>query len=93
MPVSLRQVDAEAVEITTKSYSVNKLKRKDMDQQGPKGSMYGSVFLKASTLLGGLGREEDMPDHVRTEDIEFAPVKTLTDEELFAACGGRTAHK
>uniref|UniRef100_A0A182XIJ5 ACB domain-containing protein n=1 Tax=Anopheles quadriannulatus TaxID=34691 RepID=A0A182XIJ5_ANOQN len=93
VPVSLRQVDAEAVEITTKSYSVNKLKRKDMDQQGPKGSMYGSVFLKASTLLGGLGREEDMPDHVRTEDIEFAPVKTLTDEELFAACGGRTAHK
>uniref|UniRef100_A0A182JXK8 Actin-related protein 5 n=1 Tax=Anopheles christyi TaxID=43041 RepID=A0A182JXK8_9DIPT len=92
-PVSLRQINAEAVEITTKTYSVNKLKRKERDQNGPKGSMYGSVFLKASTLLGGAGREEEVPDHVRTEDIQFAPMKTLTDEELFAACGGRTAHK
>uniref|UniRef100_A0A182LV48 G patch domain-containing protein 4 n=1 Tax=Anopheles culicifacies TaxID=139723 RepID=A0A182LV48_9DIPT len=86
--VTLQQVNTDAVEISTKSYSVNKLKR--MDQNS---SRYGNTFLKASTLLGGTNREEDMPEHVRTEDIEFNPIKILTDEELFAACGGRTAHK
>ncbi|XP_053659502.1 G patch domain-containing protein 4 [Anopheles marshallii] len=86
--VTLHQVNKDAVEITTKSYSVNKLKR--MNQNGSK---YGNVFLKASTLLGNTGREEEDPDHIRMEDIKFNPVKTLTDEELFAACGGRTAHK
>uniref|UniRef100_A0A182S619 G patch domain-containing protein 4 n=1 Tax=Anopheles maculatus TaxID=74869 RepID=A0A182S619_9DIPT len=91
--VTLQQRNPNAVEITTKSYSMNKLLRKTKNQNGGKESKYGNVFLKASTLLGGTGREEDVPDHVRTEDIEFAPVKTLTDEELFAACGGRTAHK
>ncbi|XP_050069683.1 G patch domain-containing protein 4 [Anopheles maculipalpis] len=91
--VTLQQLNPNAVEITTKSYSMNKLLRKTRNQKDGQKSKYGSVFLKASTLLGSTGREEDVPNHVRTEDIEFAPVKTLTDEELFAACGGRTAHK
>ncbi|XP_049283049.1 G patch domain-containing protein 4 [Anopheles funestus] len=88
--VTLQQLNPDAVEITTKSYSVNKLKRMDQNQNG---SRYGNVFIKASTLLGGAGREEEVPDHIRTEDIAFNPVKHLTDEQLFAACGGRTAHK
>uniref|UniRef100_A0A182QUC2 G patch domain-containing protein 4 n=1 Tax=Anopheles farauti TaxID=69004 RepID=A0A182QUC2_9DIPT len=89
--VKLRQLDTNAVEITTKGYSVNKLKRRNGMENGA--SKYGNVFLKASTLSGTTGREEEEANHVRTEDVEFTSIKTLTDEELFAACGGRTAHK
>ncbi|XP_053680914.1 G patch domain-containing protein 4 [Anopheles nili] len=92
-PVKIRQVDTDAVEITTNGYSLNKLKRKEQAGNAVQSSRYGNVFIKASTLLGGTGREIDVPNHVSTEDIEFKPVKTMTDEQLFAACGGRTAHK
>ncbi|XP_052866861.1 G patch domain-containing protein 4 [Anopheles cruzii] len=89
--VQFRQLDVDAVEISTKGYSVQKLKKKA--QTAGASSRYGTNFLKASTLLGGTEREEAAANHISTEDIELAPVKTLTDEELFAACGGRTAHK
>uniref|UniRef100_A0A182JBU2 G patch domain-containing protein 4 n=1 Tax=Anopheles atroparvus TaxID=41427 RepID=A0A182JBU2_ANOAO len=90
--VSVRQLDPDAVEITTKSYSVKKLKQRTANgTEG--GTKYGNTFLKASTLLGGVGREEKVGNSVNMEDIEYKAAKSLTDEELFAACGGRTAHK
>ncbi|XP_058461621.1 G patch domain-containing protein 4 [Malaya genurostris] len=85
----ITQREKDAVEISNKSYSVRKLAQKSA--AGGKTS-YGG-FLKASTLLSNIGREEDVEGHIHTEDIEFKPAKILTDEELFAACGGRTAHK
>lgn len=84
----IRQKEKDAVEISANSYSVKKLKQKTADGK----ANYGG-FLKASTLLTAVGREEELEGHVKTEDIEFKPTKVLTDEELFAACGGRTAHK
>lgn len=84
----ISQREKDAVEISNKSYSVKKLKQKTVDGK----ANYGG-FLKASTLLTNVGREEAIEGHVQTEDIEFKPAKVLTDEELFAACGGRTAHK
>ncbi|XP_062562928.1 G patch domain-containing protein 4 [Armigeres subalbatus] len=84
----ISQKEKDAVEISNKSYSVKKLKQKTVDGK----ANYGG-FLKASTLLTNVGREEDIEGHVHTEDIEFKPARVLTDEELFAACGGRTAHK
>uniref|UniRef100_A0A1Q3EVX2 G patch domain-containing protein 4 n=1 Tax=Culex tarsalis TaxID=7177 RepID=A0A1Q3EVX2_CULTA len=84
----IRQKERDAVEISANSYSVKKLKQKTADGK----ASYGG-FLKASRLLTAVGREEDLEGHVKTEDIEFKPTKVLTDEELFAACGGRTAHK
>ncbi|XP_053698217.1 G patch domain-containing protein 4 [Sabethes cyaneus] len=86
---TITQREKDAVEISNKSYSVRKLKQQT--QADGKGNYSG--FLKASTLLTNVGREEELAGHVRTEDIEFKPAKVLTDEELFAACGGRTAHK
>lgn len=85
--IEFNLIDKDGVEVTTKSYSMKKLKEKNMFMT------YGS-FLKSATKLANVGVEEDLPDHVQTDDITFnsAP-KTLTDEELFAACGGRTAHK
>ncbi|ETN58705.1 G patch domain containing 4 [Anopheles darlingi] len=91
-PVRLRQVETDAVEISTAGFSVRKLKKKSA-QAGEGQSRYGTSFLRASVLMGGTGREETVANHTSTEDIEYAPVKMLTDEELFAACGGRTAHK
>lgn len=84
----IRQKERDAVEISANSYSVKKLKQKTADGK----ASYGG-FLKASRLLTAVGREEELEGHVKTEDIEFKPTKMLTDEELFAACGGRTAHK
>lgn len=84
----ITQKEKDAVEISNKSYSVKKLKQKTADGK----ANYGG-FLKASTLLTNVGREEEIEGHVQTEDIEFKAAKVLTDEELFAACGGRTAHK
>ncbi|EDS27134.1 G patch domain containing 4 [Culex quinquefasciatus] len=84
----IRQKEHDAVEISANSYSVKKLKQKTADGK----ANYGG-FLKASRLLTAVGREEELEGHVKTEDIEFKPTKVLTDEELFAACGGRTAHK
>ncbi|XP_055618856.1 G patch domain-containing protein 4 [Toxorhynchites rutilus septentrionalis] len=84
----ISQKEADAVEISNKSYSVKKLKQKTADGK----ANYGG-FLRASTLLTNIGKEEDLEGHVKTEDIEFKPAKILTDEELFAACEGRTAHK
>ncbi|XP_058839945.1 G patch domain-containing protein 4-like [Topomyia yanbarensis] len=84
----ITQREKDAVEISNKSYSVRKLAQKTASGK----ANYGG-FLKASTLLGNVGREEDLEGHIQTEDIEFKPAKILTDEELFAACGGRTAHK
>lgn len=84
----IRQKERDAVEISANSYSVKKLKQKTADGK----ASYGG-FLKASRLLTAVGREEELEGHVKTEDIEFKPTKVLTDEELFAACGGRTAHK
>lgn len=84
--ISVRQADA--VEISTKSYSVKKLK----EQAGKDGTKYGSTFLKAS-MLSATGGEQEVADRINMEDIEFKATQTLTDEQLFAACGGRTAHK
>lgn len=78
--------DKAGVEITNKSFSMKKLKEKNEILQ------YGS-FLKSATLLANVGKEEEIEGHLTTNDIEIQPIKVLTDEELFKACNGRTAHK
>lgn len=78
--------DEDGVEITNKSYSMKKLKESNTSLQ------YGS-FLKSATLLANVGKEEEIEGHVSTADIEIKPIQVLTDEDLFKACNGRTAHK
>ena len=70
----------EPVEISTKSYSLKDLKKN-------KNFEYGS-FLKTAKLSGS---EVESYNVAPQEPVmSFTP---LTDDELFAACGGRTAHK
>jgi hypothetical protein len=71
---------AEPVEISTKSYSVRELSKNKHFQ-------YGS-FLKTAKLTDSGVESYDVaaPEAVTS-------FSSLTDEELFVACGGRTAHK
>ncbi|KAG4069958.1 hypothetical protein HA402_015182 [Bradysia odoriphaga] len=70
----------QSVEITTRNYSV-KSNQKNAD--------YGGSFLKSATLTNE-GQEVEFA-HKRV--ISPVIMKIVSDEELFKACGGRTAHK
>lgn len=86
--------EADGVEISTKGYSVKKLKKlkeKHGEEANKKKTGYEN-FLQSATLTN-LGGEIENPDKIDVNDIEVTKVKVLTDEELFKACGGRTAHK
>lgn len=49
-----------------------------------------SSFIKTSKLIGSSVHHYDRVPEVTESRVSF---QVLTDEELFAACGGRTAHK
>ncbi|XP_039970807.1 G patch domain-containing protein 4 [Bactrocera tryoni] len=87
--VDLKNKD-ESVEISTKEYSVKKLK-KAKDQSCPSDNRYDN-FLQSATLTKS-GDEIENPNKIAVADISVKKYKPLTDEELFRACGGRTAHK
>lgn len=78
--------EEDAVDISTSSINFKKMKKKHGKMAG-----FGS-FIKTATLTN-LGKEAAVEEQVNLEEFRHATVKPLTDEELFAACGGRTAHK
>uniref|UniRef100_A0A1B0AJW2 G patch domain-containing protein 4 n=1 Tax=Glossina pallidipes TaxID=7398 RepID=A0A1B0AJW2_GLOPL len=82
----------EGVEISTKGYSLEKLKKARRNKCPDSTVSYGN-FLQTATLKAGGGIEEDHLGKINIADVEVAKVNIMTDEELFAACGGRTAHK
>lgn len=83
--------DEEGVEISTKGYSMKKLKKAKRQREMDNANGYDN-FLQAATLTN-LGGEVENPNKIDPNDIEVTKIKVLTDEELFMACGGRTAHK
>ncbi|EDV90804.1 G patch domain-containing protein 4 [Drosophila grimshawi] len=87
-----RKAGEDAVEISTKGYSTRKLnKAKDHQRNAENGVVY-EHFLK-SALLTQSGDEVANTERIKGDDIAVSHVNVLTDEELFKACGGRTAHK
>merc|ERR1712013_804013 len=52
-----------------------------------------SNFVKSGTLTGGKMEVEERDEDVVVEVKDLSKLKELTDDELVAACGGRTAHK
>lgn len=79
----------EEFEITNSTW---KLKRKS--KANTERAQYGDFFVKKAILTSDAANTEtvensgsDKEDTVATEGLK------MTDEELFAACGGRTAHK
>lgn len=79
-------VSEDGVELTNKTYSMKKIKENHGEMT------YGS-FLKSSTLLANVGEEVEIPGHITTDDIEIKMIPEISDEALFTACEGRTAHK
>merc|ERR1712105_207666 len=69
--------------------SAKKLRKKA--QKEMKNKLY-SNFVKSGTLTGGKMEEEDAHEDF-VEEKDLSKLRELTDEELVAACGGRTAHK
>lgn len=89
--MALKDKDS-SVEISTKGYSIKKLKKlKKVSGESCSKSSYDN-FLRAATLTNQ-GSEIENADKIDVNDIEVSKVNVLTDEELFKACGGRTAHK
>jgi len=86
-----RKEGEDAVEISTSGYSARKLKRAK-EQHASDGRATYDNFLQTS-LLTQNGGEVVTAGRINVEDIEVTKVTVLTDEELFKACGGRTAHK
>lgn len=64
--------------------------RKFKELNKKSGQIYNN-FLKVSTLNGSQMDDDTADDQL--EQIQLSKTRTLTDEELFKACGGRTAHK
>jgi len=52
-----------------------------------------SNFVKSGTLTGGKMEKEEENEDTVVEVKDMSKLKELTDDELVAACGGRTAHK
>ncbi len=78
--ISMNLNDKEGVEITNKSYSINKLKKSGTKLK------YGN-FLKSSTL--DVGKEQEIEGHLSAKDIKFNPLQPIDDYELAKACEGR----
>merc|ERR1712112_639316 len=63
-----------------------------MGKKEVKAKLY-SNFVKSGTLTGGKMEETEEGDSGFVEDKDLSLLRTLTDDELVKACGGRTAHK
>ncbi|XP_016973806.1 G patch domain-containing protein 4 [Drosophila rhopaloa] len=86
-----RKCGKDAVEISTSGFSARKLK-KAKEQHARDGKSTYDNFLQTSLLTQNGGEVETL-ERIKVEDIEVTKLAVLTDEELFKACGGRTAHK
>merc|ERR1712192_391822 len=70
----------------------NRRKAEKAMKKEVKAKLY-SNFVKSGTLTGGKMEEAGEGDSVFVEDKDLSLLRTLTDDELVKACGGRTAHK
>ncbi|KAJ2938348.1 hypothetical protein O0L34_g13270 [Tuta absoluta] len=80
----------EKFEITNSSYHLNKSNTKKSNQD----EEYSDFFIKKAVLTNEGGGEKKIKESDSEEEVEEKKdVFQMTDEELFAACEGRTAHK
>lgn len=79
------------VEFSTDKSEVSTKKLRKRMQKEMRGKLY-SHFVKSGTLTGGTFTQEAGQDQLE-EEADQSKIRTLTDEELVKACGGRTAHK
>ncbi|XP_069685078.1 G patch domain-containing protein 4 [Periplaneta americana] len=81
------ELQDESMEITTKKYSLKALRKQNSLEYG--------TFLKTSTLTGNgeiVRIAQSKPEATEVKN-PIAASESLTDDDLFRICGGRTAHK
>lgn len=74
-------------EITNSTWKLKKPKADTEEEQ------YADYFIKKATLTNGGVKIEKVKESDSESETEPKEVFKMTDEELFAACEGRTAHK
>ncbi|XP_041988101.1 G patch domain-containing protein 4 [Aricia agestis] len=74
-------------EITNSTWKIHKKKKDEPAEQE-----YSDFFVRTDILTGGKAKTKKVTKDSDSKEEPKDPMK-LTDEELFAACEGRTAHK
>jgi len=95
------QSAADAIEVG-KDNKISKIEGKEaivstsrpMSKSMNRALLYGSHFVKAGVMSGGkFTREESDSDSSSDEEEGKGRIVEISDEALFAACGGMTGHK
>ncbi|XP_048002082.1 G patch domain-containing protein 4 [Leguminivora glycinivorella] len=81
------KTNTDDFQISNSTWKLTKTKKKSTEEE-----QYADYFVKKATLTNGGVKMEKVADSEESE-AEKKDVFKMTDEELFAACGGRTAHK
>ncbi|XP_072937640.1 G patch domain-containing protein 4 [Epargyreus clarus] len=83
----IKAKDSTNFQITNSTWKLHKKHKSESQEQ------YKDFFVRTAVLGSGGSRVERVRASEDEEDCEDKNVVKMTDEELFAACGGRTAHK
>jgi hypothetical protein len=84
---NIRTKDEEEFEITNSTWKIKKKRKKNEPEEA-----YTDFFVKKAVLTNGESKTENSSSESDEDDVKKDVFK-MTDEELFAACEGRTAHK
>lgn len=74
-------------EITNSTWKLQNNKGQSEKEQ------YSEYFIRTAVIAKGGGKTEDVKESTQEDKAEKRDVFQMTDEELFRACEGRTAHK
>ncbi|XP_063544416.1 G patch domain-containing protein 4 [Cydia strobilella] len=83
------KTNTDDFQISNSTWKLTKTKKKSTAEE----EQYADYFVKKATLTNEGVKMEKVADSDSESDGEEKDVFKMTDEELFAACGGRTAHK
>ncbi|XP_063370899.1 G patch domain-containing protein 4 [Cydia amplana] len=83
------KTNTDDFQISNSTWKLTKTKNKSTAEK----EQYVDYFVKKATLTNGGVKMEKVEESDSESDGEKKDGFKMTDEELFAACGGRTAHK
>ncbi|GBP29769.1 G patch domain-containing protein 4 [Eumeta japonica] len=87
----IKTVDPSEFIITNSMWHLKKIKKDGKSNIEEK--KYGDYFIKTELLDGGTAKVKKIKKYDSESEDEKKDVYKMTDEELFAACEGRTVHK
>ncbi|KPJ10873.1 G patch domain-containing protein 4 [Papilio machaon] len=84
----IKRKNSSDFEITNNTWQIKKNKKGEKSDQG-----YTDFFVKTAILNNGESKVENVKECDSENEKTVRDIFKMTDEELFAACEGRTAHK